>query len=138
MSRQVVVVGWGIAGLAAAHAAVEHGAAVTLVADGTGATSLSPGAIDDVDWSEREAAAAVVGHAHTAQVLEDDVRSFVETVTDWDLPAAGQPLPRLATTTGILRTARGRDPALLDLGTVGDRTVLVARARARRGTRTPS
>ncbi len=128
MSRRVIVVGWGVAGLAAAYAAAERGAHVALVGEGAGATSLCPGAVDDVDWSEREAAAAVVGAPLLAPALDDEVRAFVSTVTDWDLAQAGQPLPRLVATTGIVRTARGRDPALLDLGSVGDRTVLVPRA----------
>ena len=46
----VVVVGAGMAGTAAAYAAVGAGAAVTLVHDGAGATALTSGALDLEAW----------------------------------------------------------------------------------------
>lgn len=128
MSRGVVVIGWGAAGLAAAYAASARGARVTIVGAGPGATSFYSGAVDDIEWSEREAAASVLGERLSAGPLEEGVSAFVEAVTDWELAAAGSPLPRLAATSGIVRSARGRDRALLDLGTIWGRRVLVPRA----------
>jgi glycerol-3-phosphate dehydrogenase subunit B len=127
-SGRIVIVGGGVAALAAAHAALGRGARVTIVHRGAGATSLFSGAIDDIDWSEREAAADLLGHAPPAGAIEAEVRAFVEAFAGWEVVAEGERLPRLVSTAGIVRTARGRDRALLDLGAVLGKTVLLPRA----------
>ncbi len=125
---RVVIVGGGVAALAAAHAALGRGARVTVVHRGAGATSFFSGAIDDLDWSEREAAADLLGHTPAAGAIEADVHELVASLAGWDLALEGERLPRLVSTAGIVRTARGRDRGLLDLGSVLGRTVLLPRA----------
>lgn len=97
---RVVVVGSGIAGTAAALAARSAGAEVVLLRGRPGATSLGSGALDG-DAAPSSAACAVL-EALGGYVLGDTV---------------------LAATSGVLRTARGRDRALLALPEGG--TVLV-------------
>ncbi len=128
MSGRVVIVGWGVAGLAATHAARSRGAHVILLGSGVGATSLFPGAVDDIDWSEREAAAALSARAPAAEPLEAEARAFSDALGVWELAADRGALPLLAATSGVLRSARGRDRALLDVAAVEGRTVLVPRA----------
>ena len=98
MSRQVVVIGAGAAGTAAAYAAATGGAKVTIVGARPGATSLASGAIDGA----------------TARPFGDDrarVLSFFETLGLWEI---GAERCRVATQGGLLREARGRDRAVLD------------------------
>ncbi len=128
MSARVAIVGWGAAGAAAAHAAHRLGASVTVVGRAAGATALTSGALDDVDWFEREAAAGSRGAAQVASPLDEGVQAFCEALGIWTLAPAGAPLPRLATVNGVLRSARGHDAALLDLARAAGRTLLVPRA----------
>ena len=97
---RVVVVGSGIAGTAAALAARSAGAEVVLVRGRPGATSLGSGALDGD--AAPSAAAGTILEALGGYVLGDAV---------------------LASTSGMLRRARGRDRALLALPEGG--TVLV-------------
>jgi glycerol-3-phosphate dehydrogenase subunit B len=127
MSARVAVVGWGAAGLAAARAASSRGARVTLIGSGAGATSFYTGAVDDVDWSERESAQALLGQPLLAGALDEEVAAYASALTEWILPPAGDPLPRLATVNGVVRSARGRDRALLDLASLAGRRVLAPR-----------
>lgn len=107
--RHVVVVGSGAAGTAAALAAREAGARVTLVRGRTGATSLGCGALD------------VSGlRPPAARGSGDDVAG----VPSLELFALGP--CRLATSAGTLRDAAGRNRALADLGATKG-PVLVAR-----------
>jgi glycerol-3-phosphate dehydrogenase subunit B len=100
MSRRVVIIGGGAAGTAAAFAAVKSGAKVTVVLGRPGATSLGSGALD--------------GPGPTALgALYSDVHAFIEALALWEIAEEGC---KLATTAGLLRTARGRDRALLDVG----------------------
>lgn len=113
--KSVVVVGGGVAGTAAALAAARGGARVVLLDGGTGASTLSTGAIDDAPWTHAlRPADAVSG---TARVLLDALGAYA-------LPAMGA---RIATTAGILRPARGHDLALLDLTPFTGRRVGVVR-----------
>jgi glycerol-3-phosphate dehydrogenase subunit B len=102
MRRRVVVIGSGASGTAAAWAATQSGALVTVVLGGVGASSLSSGALD--------------GSSSEGRV---DVTSFVAALGLWQIEPC-----RLATSAGLLRAAGGRDGALLNLerieaGTVG-------------------
>jgi len=110
-----VVLGGGVAGTAAALAASRGGASVTLVDGGTGASTLSTGAIDDVPWTEA---------ARPLAALTPGARSLLDALAAYAVPDAGA---RVATTAGVVRSARGHDLALLDLGPlVGRRVGVVA------------
>jgi len=95
--RHVVVVGSGAAGTAAALAARQAGARVTMIRGRTGATSLGSGALDGNPDAE------------------------VPTLDLFELGAC-----RLATSAGTIRAAAGRDRALADLAATRG-PVLVAR-----------
>src|SRR5690606_18431968 len=58
MSRRVVVVGSGIAGLSAAFAARKAKATVTMVLGRPGATTLTSGALDDIEWERAKSSPA--------------------------------------------------------------------------------
>jgi glycerol-3-phosphate dehydrogenase subunit B len=101
--KHVVVVGSGAAGTAAALAARAANARVTMIRGKVGATALGSGAIDSHD------------------VLDDDTQSIARALELFSFERA-----TLATNAGTLRTARGRDLALADLGATKG-AVLVAR-----------
>ncbi|MFO0547987.1 MAG: FAD-binding protein [Polyangiaceae bacterium] len=127
----VVVVGAGVAGLAAAFASLTAGAPrVTLVSSGPGATALGAGAIDDVPWDEvaRAERATSTLHATRASALDAEVLDFAASFGAWDLPRAGEPRCLLATSAGVLRSSRGRARSLLDLARHAERVVLLPRA----------
>jgi len=113
--RSVLVVGGGVAGTAAALAAARGAARVVLLDGGTGASTLSTGAIDDTPWTP--ATRPVEPVSGTARVLLDALGAYA-------LPAAGA---RIATTAGLLRNARGHDLALLDLAPFAGRHIGVIR-----------
>lgn len=101
--RRVLVVGAGVAGLAAAWAATQRGAAVSVAFDRPGASSCYSGAVDLVPWHERAAQWIPV---------EGPIADFCADLKLWQLPEGGMVL---ATQSGQLRTARGGDPNLLNL-----------------------
>jgi glycerol-3-phosphate dehydrogenase subunit B len=109
--KSVVVLGGGVAGTAAAFAAARAGVSVALVDGGTGASTLSTGAIDDLPWTDasRPFASVTAG-----------ARTLLDALAAYALPDAGG---RIATTAGIVRPARGHDLALLDLGPLVGRRV---------------
>jgi glycerol-3-phosphate dehydrogenase subunit B len=111
----VVVVGSGIAGTAAALAARENGAEVTLVAGDPGASVLLGGALDEAPWDDAEAQGPPCSLPRLAQRVLDALGAY----------AVGDHRALVAVTTGILRPARGTDRALLDLGPLSRTTVLV-------------
>jgi glycerol-3-phosphate dehydrogenase subunit B len=125
---RVVIVGSGLAALAAAFAASRGGAEVTLVSGGVGASALYAGAVDDVPWDELERSAEISGAPLEARPLPAELRGFAEALDLWRVAADGAPAPRLATTAGITRSSRAHDRALLDLCACRGRTVLVPRA----------
>ncbi len=127
MSRRVLVIGAGVAGLSAAFAARNHGAEVVLVSSGAGASSLGGGAVDDVPWEERVRAARMLGSSIELHTLPADVAAFSDALGIWDLPVQAPP-PFLATIAGRLRPARGHDKGLLDLGSLRGKRVLLPRA----------
>lgn len=98
----VLVVGGGIAGVAAALAARDAGADVTLVRASAGATELGTGALDDAPWEDARAPVAVDALA----------RSVLDRLGGY---AVGPERALVATTGATLRGARGVDAALLDL-----------------------
>ncbi len=111
----VVVVGAGIAGTAAALTAAFGGEDVVLVDGGTGASTLAPGAVDAVPWERARADADV----------SQGARRVLDALDGFALPVDGA---RVATTAGIVRSARGVDRAILDLAHITDGDVLVPRS----------
>jgi glycerol-3-phosphate dehydrogenase subunit B len=128
MSWRVVVLGGGFAGLAAAWAAQRGGARVTCISGKAGASGLGSGALDRVPWDERERAARLLGVTPTAETMPEDVVAFLEGLGGYVLPDGGARAPLCATTAGILRSCAGHDDALLDVGALEGRTILLPRA----------
>jgi glycerol-3-phosphate dehydrogenase subunit B len=114
----VVVVGAGAAGTAAALAAATAGASVTLLDGGPGATTLSTGAVDMVPWDRAQA------NDRPAASMHPELRAVLDALGGYVLPDR---CARLATTAGIVRHADGHDAALLDLGPLAGRRIGVAR-----------
>jgi glycerol-3-phosphate dehydrogenase subunit B len=114
VSQRVLILGAGIAGLAAAFRARRRGHAVSLISTGAGASALGGGAVDDVPWEERLRASRLLGEPMHLRALSPDVQAFSDALGLWELPAEGAPVPLIATAVGRLRPARGRDLALLD------------------------
>lgn len=127
MSKRAVVIGAGIAGLAAAFAARKRGHAVTLVSTGAGASALGGGAVDDIPWEERARAARIHGKPIALRELATDLNDFSDALGIWDLPEASELPPFVATIAGRLRPCRGRDLGLLDVGALARGRVLVPR-----------
>jgi glycerol-3-phosphate dehydrogenase subunit B len=96
-----LVVGGGFAGVAAAWALERRGRDVVLIWDVAGASSLYSGALDRSEW------------LGPPDPLSRDVEAFIGELGCWASPAG--PAARLATTAGVVRPARARDRALLDL-----------------------
>ncbi len=129
MSARVLVIGAGIAGLAAAFRARRRGLETIVVGAGAGASALGGGAVDDVPWEERRRAMRVLGGLMRVRALGPEVAAFSEALGVWDLPAEGELAPLVATVAGRLRPARGRDRGLLDLASLPEGTrVLLPRA----------
>ncbi|MGK4008794.1 FAD-binding protein [Sorangium sp. So ce1036] len=126
MARSIVVIGAGVAGLAAAWSARRRGAQVTVISAGVGETALAGGAVDDVPWDQLERAARLLGGDLPAGDLAPAARQFAAELGLWDVPQAAA--ARLATVAGRIRPARARDRALLDLGPLRRTRVLVPRA----------
>jgi FAD binding domain-containing protein len=99
----VLVVGGGFAGMAAAWSLKTRGREVLLSWDGPGASALYSGALDRSDW----------GGPPDPRPLSRDAEAFLGALGCWAEPAGVS--ARLATTAGVLRSARCRDRALLDL-----------------------
>jgi glycerol-3-phosphate dehydrogenase subunit B len=112
MSRRVVVIGGGASGTAAAYAARQAGASVTVVVGPAGASALGSGALDGPPL-------ASLGPARSA------VASFVASLGMYEVLDEGC---HLATNAGLLRTARGRDRNLLDVGPFQNGVVAVVDA----------
>ncbi len=114
--KRVVVIGAGIAGTAAALAARNSGAEVTLVRGGSGATSLGVGAYDATPWEVR-------GESSLTNVpLSASCMQILEQIGCVSCPESGAVL---ASSTGILRPARAHDDALLDLSVLRSGRVLL-------------
>lgn len=109
---KVVVVGAGVAGCAAAWAAQRAGAEVEVLHDRGGASALGSGAADWEPWEQ-----AAVPHA-----LSPDERELAELLG----VSVGERPCLVATSAGVLRSARARDSALLDLSDLGGKRIAVA------------
>lgn len=125
MTRRIVIVGAGLAGLAAAWSARRRGHEVTIVSAGPGASALGGGAVDDVPWEQLVRASRALGIAPRARPLPDDVHAFASDLGAWNLPEGS--LSWVATIAGRLRPARGCDRALLDLASLAGARVLLPR-----------
>jgi glycerol-3-phosphate dehydrogenase subunit B len=136
VTRSILVVGAGAAGLAAAWAARRNGHRVTVIAAGLGATSLGGGALDDVPWESALRAARLLGaHSHTGATLTAPLPEQIENLAQdlglWELPRPPYGMPHLATLAGRIRPARGYDRSLLDLSRIeGGRVVIPRVSRA--------
>ena len=111
----VVVVGAGVAGTAAALAAASAGAEVTVLDGGTGASVLATGALDLAPWDEANV---------TPTALSLDARAVLDALGGY---VVGEGAARLLTSAGVVRPARGRDAALLDVAPLAGRRVGVVR-----------
>ena len=98
-----LVVGGGFAGLAAAWALARRGREVRIVWDGAGASALYSGALDRGQW----------GALPDAAPLSADAEAFLAVLGCF--APSGASAARVATSSGVLRPARCRDRALLDL-----------------------
>jgi glycerol-3-phosphate dehydrogenase subunit B len=107
---RLAVIGGGAAGTAAAWAARRNGLDVTVFFDRAGATSLYSGALDAAPWSAEP----------PALELSPNVIAFATAVDSWLLGA--KPC-RVATHEGVVRPARGRDAALLDLEPLAGKSI---------------
>jgi glycerol-3-phosphate dehydrogenase subunit B len=98
-----LVIGAGFAGIAAAWALSRRGREVLIVWDGEGASSLYSGALDRNEWSD----------VPDPRPLSADAEAFLGALGCFAPP--GSAGARLATSAGVIRPARCRDRALLDL-----------------------
>jgi glycerol-3-phosphate dehydrogenase subunit B len=98
-----LVIGGGFSGIAAAWALSRRGRSVLVAWEGAGASSLYPGALDRVEW----------GGPPDPRPLSADAESFLAALGCF--APAGNVGARVATGAGVLRPARCRDRALLDL-----------------------
>ncbi|MBX3184361.1 MAG: FAD-dependent oxidoreductase [Polyangiaceae bacterium] len=111
---ELLVIGGGVAGVAAAFAAEQRGARVTLVHDRAGATELGSGALDWLGW-ERDAEAP-------AAVLPEALLRFSDALGAWQLTDAPA---RVVTALGLTRPARGVQRGVLDVSLLAGRRVAV-------------
>jgi glycine/D-amino acid oxidase-like deaminating enzyme len=119
----VLVIGGGVAGTAAALAAAGGRARVTLLDGGTGASTLATGALDATPWQRRmRPSATQTGDGAPAR--SPLVRAILEALGAYALPDGGA---RLVTTAGIVRPADGHDAALLNVAPLGGARVGVVR-----------
>lgn len=125
MTRRIVVIGSGIAGLAAAWSARRKGHEVTVVSAGAGASALGGGAVDDVPWEQLVRSSRALSLAPRARPLSDEVLSFSSDLGAWSL--SDDRLAWIATIAGRLRPARGRDHALLDFAALRGARVMLPR-----------
>jgi glycerol-3-phosphate dehydrogenase subunit B len=129
--NKLVVVGGGIAGVAAAYAAKRRRPSlqITLITGRIGATSLSPGALDETPWDVVAEAEKVTG-VSAAWAIDPACAELLVELGIFALKAAGRegdPLerPLVATTGGILRHTLAHASAILDLNRARGRTVLL-------------
>jgi glycerol-3-phosphate dehydrogenase subunit B len=98
-----LVIGGGFAGIAATWALSRRGRDVLLAWDAAGASALYSGALDRVEW----------GGLLDTRPLSADAEAFLAALGCF--APSGSVGARLATSAGLIRPARCRDRALLDL-----------------------
>jgi glycerol-3-phosphate dehydrogenase subunit B len=117
----VLVIGAGIAGTAAALVAARGNARVVLLDAGTGSSTLSTGAVDATPWQARAPGAS----SGRPAPIGAPVRLVMAALGGaYAVPDAGARLP---TTGGVVREARGHDAALIDVGPLAGRRIAVVR-----------
>jgi hypothetical protein len=109
----VAVIGGGVAGTAAAWMLARSGIDVTLLADRAGASALYSGALDKSDWTT----------THELWQPDSDAEALIKALGIWQI---GPKESRVATSQGLVRNARGRDTAILDLEEVAGRRIALA------------
>lgn len=112
-ARRVVVIGAGFAGTAAAWFLRRAGADVTVFQADAGASALYCGAADLAYWTV----------ASDSEPLDRHSQEFARKLGIWQL---GSELVWLASSAGVVRTARAVDAALLDLGPLAGKRIAVA------------
>jgi glycerol-3-phosphate dehydrogenase subunit B len=110
----VAVIGGGVAGTAAALVARRTATSIGMFDGGVGASTLATGAIDLEAWDE----------PHEPSPLSRDATFLLDALAAYVVPPRGA---ALATTSGVVRPARGHDAALLDVGPIADRRIGVVR-----------
>jgi glycerol-3-phosphate dehydrogenase subunit B len=115
LERRVIVVGSGVAGTGAAIAAARAGAHVTMIDGGTGASTLATGALDFEPWDQARSTRTEI--SREARAVLDALGAYVVREDD----------ARLVTSAGVVRPARGRDAALIDVAPLEGRRVGVVR-----------
>ncbi|MCA9642116.1 MAG: FAD-dependent oxidoreductase [Myxococcales bacterium] len=108
---QVLVIGAGVAGAAAAWAAKTNGADVVVVADRAGASEFTSGACDFWHWEELGA---------TSRALPHGLLQFWRAANLGELPDQGS---LVVTRQGFIRPARGVLTGVLDLRRVAGREI---------------
>lgn len=116
-----LVIGGGFAGLAAAWALSRRGREVTLAWDGAGASALYSGALDRVEWGALPETLNMPHLPHQPEPLPSDMEAFLAALGAF--APASRSGARVATSSGVLRPARCRDRALLDLEPLRGRRV---------------
>jgi anaerobic glycerol-3-phosphate dehydrogenase len=121
----VVVLGAGMAGTAAAFAAVRQGARVAVVHDRAGASALYSGALDLEPW---DAPLSFRGERREHDALRDaELAAFVAALGVHRLSRAeANETSLIATSSGVVRRALGADRALLELAPLAGRRIAVA------------
>lgn len=109
----VAVIGAGAAGAAAAWALARGGAQVTSFAWQSGATALYSGALDYEPWER----------SSDPEPLDPELMVFAAALGAWSVGASSC---RVATASGVLRSARGVDAALLNLAPLAGARIAVA------------
>jgi glycerol-3-phosphate dehydrogenase subunit B len=107
-----LIIGGGFSGIAAAWAIARRGRAVRLIWEGPGASCLYSGALDRVDW----------GGPPDPRPLVADAEAFLAELRCFAPAGVGA---RVATSAGLLRPARCRDRAVLDLEPLRGRRISV-------------
>ena len=125
MRVDAVIIGAGVAGLAAAFASRRDKGRSVIVDGGAGASALSGGAIDDQHWDRWLESADQLQTDLLTPPLPNQVREFARELGLWHLPPEGVSPPMLATRAGAVRPSVGCDRWLLDLSQLPDGATVV-------------
>lgn len=112
--EDVIILGDGAAGVAAAHASLRLGVRPLLISLGNGATTLYSGCLDHGVWNL---------HPRSSS-LDERQKEFIDAIDIW---CVDPEKTRVATLAGVVRTADAADRALLNLASHKNETILVPR-----------